>query len=117
MTDNVARLFETNNQAAAKSSHDPQHEAPEAKCHVDEVDAILHLAELVPVVRSKLKIDDCFPDDAILAGLQAAAAPSDPRARWQAIFASNLGHWLALKTDDLHAALNTLLMLLPPPRS
>lgn len=78
---------------------------------------ILHLAELVPIVRERLSIDPMFPDDGILAGLRAISSKSHPRARWKAAFGSNLGHWLALRSNDLHASLNTLISLLPPPRS
>jgi hypothetical protein len=80
-------------------------------------DQILHLAELVPIVRQRLAIEDAFPDDAILAALRVIANKSHVRARWKAAFNSNLGHWLALKRNDLHTALETVINLLPPPRS
>ena len=80
-------------------------------------DQILHLAELVPIVRERLEIDAAFPDDATLAGLRAITAKSHNRARWKAAFNSNLGHWLALRSTDLNASLNNLISLLPPPRS
>lgn len=110
MTDNLAKLFEPPGKAPALLD-DQMDQQPTA------VHDILHLAELVPIVRERLDIDTAFPDAAILAGLKAVAAKSHTRARWQAAFNSNLGHWLALKGDDLHASLNTLISLLPPPRS
>jgi len=78
---------------------------------------VLHLAELVGVVRERLNVDSAFPDAAILASLQAIASRSDPRGRWRAAFDSNLGHWLALKGSDLNTALNTLVALMPRPVS
>jgi hypothetical protein len=78
---------------------------------------VLHLAELVGVVRERLDVDSAFPDAAILASLQAIARRSDPRGRWRAAFDSNLGHWLALKGSDLNTALNTLVALMPRPVS
>lgn len=77
---------------------------------------VLHLNELVGIVRRRLDIDDAFPDDAMLASLQAISARSAPRDRWRAAFDSNLGHWIALKGADLNSALNTLIALLPKPR-
>jgi hypothetical protein len=73
----------------------------------------LHLAALVPVVRERLGLDSSFPDDAVLASLRMIAAPASPWERWQAAFHSNLGHWLGLKADDLNAALNVLVEMLP----
>ena len=79
-------------------------------------DDILHLAELVPVLRQRLELDSAFPDDAILASLRSIAAETAPRERWRAAFDSNLGAWLALKGRDLNTTLNTLIALLPKPR-
>lgn len=78
---------------------------------------VLHLAELVDVVRRELAIDSAFPDAAILASLQTIARRSDPRERWRAAFESNLGHWLALKGSDLNTALGVLVALMPRPTS
>ena len=77
---------------------------------------ILHLAELVPILRQRLEIDAALSDDAILASLKVIAACSLPRDRWRAAFGSNLGHWLALQGRDLNTALNTVVALLPRPR-
>lgn len=77
---------------------------------------VLHLAELVPVVRQRLGLDAAFPDDAVLASLETIAKCSTPRERWRAAFDSNLGHWLALKGADLNSALNSLVALVPGPR-
>lgn len=84
---------------------------------VRDAQDILHLAELVPIVRERLAVDCAFPDDAILSSLRTISARSSARDRWTAAFESNLGHWLALKGKDLNAALNGLLVLLPSPRS
>src|SRR4051812_45390147 len=77
---------------------------------------ILRLADLVPVVRQRLDIDEIFADDAILASLKAIASRTSPRERWSAAFNSNLVLVLALRGGDLDLALNTLLGLLPRPR-
>ena len=78
---------------------------------------ILHLAELVPIVRERFALPDGFADDAILASLRVIAGHSQPRDRWRAAFASNLGAALAHAGCDLNTALNTLLALLPRPTS
>jgi hypothetical protein len=78
---------------------------------------ILHLAELVPVVRQRFALPATLADDAILASLRAIAGHSDQRARWRAAFSSNLGAILALQGRDLNTTLTTLLALLPRPLS
>jgi hypothetical protein len=78
---------------------------------------ILHLAELVPVVRGQFAVGPEFSDDAILASLRAITRWSDQRGRWRAAFNSNLGYALAIGGRDLNTALNTLLALLPRPLS
>lgn len=97
--------------------HVQSREAPRAAPGPTPAHDILHLAELVPVVRQRLDVDGSFPDDAVLASLKAIAAQTSQRERWRAAFNSNLGYWLALKGCDLNTALNTLVFLLPPPRS
>ena len=122
MTDSLAKRL-----AACAESHPwpfPQRDEPEAEAPTDakpseqhsEMD-ILHLAELVPIVRERLSIDENFPDDSILASLKSITAKSAARDRWQTAFSSNLGSWLTLKGEDAENALNTLVTLLPPPRS
>jgi hypothetical protein len=74
---------------------------------------ILHLAELVPVVRSRLALAPTFPDDAILASLRTIAAESGTRDRWRVAFTSNIGVALASGGRDLNTALNTLIAMLP----
>lgn len=78
---------------------------------------ILHLAELIPVIRQRFGLDDTYPDDAVLASLRSIAAHSGSRERWQAAFRSNLGHWLGQRGTDLNTSLNTLVGLLPRPTS
>jgi hypothetical protein len=78
---------------------------------------ILHLAELVPVVRARFSLSSEFSDDAILASLRAITSWSEQRGRWRAAFNSNLGYALAIGGRDLNTALNTLLTLLPRPLS
>ena len=92
--------------------HTDQPAADQRVAAQHRIDA-LHLAALVPVVRDRLGLDSSFPDDAVLASLRMIAAPQSRWERWQAAFHSNLGHWLALKADDLNAALNVLVELLP----
>ncbi len=78
---------------------------------------ILHLAELVPIVRERLNISEAFPDDALLASLKAVTAHTNLRERASAAFASNLGQHLGQTSADLQTAMEVLLALLPPPRS
>ncbi len=78
---------------------------------------VLHLAELVPVLRSKLAIGLDFPDDAILASLKIIAARSTHRERWHAAFLSNLALWFSSQGRELSHALTTVLEALPPPRN
>lgn len=73
---------------------------------------ILHLAELVPVVRERLGLGG-VSDDVIMTCLKAIAAQSEPRERWRAAFSSRLGEMLSRQGRDLNTALNTLLALLP----
>ncbi len=78
---------------------------------------ILHLAELVPVVRQRLGVADSFEDSLILASLRAIAAETGDRARWRVAFQSRLGLWLSQQGRELGQALTTLVALVPPPRS
>ena len=77
---------------------------------------ILHLAELVPVLRQRLELGHALSDDVILTSLETIAARSSPRERWRAALDSSLGHWMAHEGRDLNTALNTLVALLPKPR-
>ncbi len=79
-------------------------------------DDILHLAELVPIVRRRLAIGADFSDDALLASLKRIASRTCQRDRWTAAFESNLALWLSSHGRDMGWALNTLIALLPPPR-
>ena len=78
---------------------------------------ILHLAELVPIVRARFGLGDGFADDAILSSLRVIAANSDERQRWLAAFNSNLGRSLASEGHDLNTALSALIALVPRPTS
>lgn len=78
---------------------------------------ILHLAELVPMVRTRFGIEQSFPDDAILASLKSIAAASSDRERSTAAFASNLGRYLDCGSQSQTASLSTLIAMLPPARS
>ena len=77
----------------------------------------LHLAELLPVIRSRLALDPMLSDDHILASLAEIAVKGDRRERWRTAFNSTLGQWLALAGRDLNTALGLLLALVPAPRS
>jgi hypothetical protein len=78
---------------------------------------VLELAALVGVVRRRLRVDDAFTDEAILASLKAICERTNGRERWSAAFNSNLGLVLALRGGALDADLSTLLGLLPRARS
>ena len=78
---------------------------------------VLHLAELVPVLRSKLAIGADFSDDAILSSLKIIASRSSHRERWHAAFLSNLAIWFSSQGRELSHALKTVLGALPPPRN
>jgi hypothetical protein len=84
-----------------------------AAAHSGAAPDILHLAELVPVVRQRFELAETFPDDAILASLRMITAASHTRDRWRAAFTSNLGLALAREGRDLATAFDTLLALLP----
>ena len=83
----------------------------------DCVSDVLHLAELVGMVRRRFAIAQSFPDDAILASLKTIAAQSDTNARIATAFMSNLGQHLERGRPDQRTAIVTLVGLLPPPRS
>lgn len=74
---------------------------------------ILHLAELVPVVRQRFALADTFADDPFLASLRGISSQTLSRERWRAAFGFNLGIALIAKGRDLNTALNTLIALLP----
>lgn len=98
----------------------PDRASGPARADVDRVTAaldILHLAELVPVVRERFALADTFADDAILASLRVITSQTLPRERWRAAFSSNLGVALVAEGRDLNTALNTLIALLPRPTS
>lgn len=78
---------------------------------------ILHLAELVPVIRERFGVEDSFPDDAILASLKNIAAASSDKERSEVAFASNLGRYLDCSSQPRPASLASLIAMLPQPRS
>ncbi|MEO1280274.1 MAG: hypothetical protein AAFV69_00920 [Pseudomonadota bacterium] len=78
---------------------------------------ILHLAELVPIVRQRLGVAVEFPDELILSSLKSIADETTDRDRWRVAFESRLGLWLSTQGRELGRALMTLVSLLPPPRS
>ncbi len=77
---------------------------------------VLHLAELVPILRERLDIPTDFMDDAILASLKRIAQRSDERQRRQVAFGSNLVRYLAARGRDIDFVLRELIALMPPPR-
>ncbi len=77
---------------------------------------VLHLAEVVPIVRQQLDVPTEFTDDAILSSLKMIAMRSSERERWRVAFDSNLARYLSIRGRDLGQALQRLLALLPPPR-
>ena len=78
---------------------------------------ILHLAELVPVVRKRLGIDETFSDDAILGSLKLISAVTYDRDRAAVAFTSNLGRYLDSKGQQPSANLAAFVAMLPRPRS
>lgn len=77
---------------------------------------VLHLAELVPVVRRRLDVPADFSDDAILASLKRIAQRSDERQRRQVAFNSNLIRYLSIRGRNMDFVLRELVALIPPPR-
>ncbi|MEM9355350.1 MAG: hypothetical protein AAGB04_03985 [Pseudomonadota bacterium] len=78
---------------------------------------ILHLAELVPIVRKRFYIEQKFSDDAILASLKTIAAATTDRERSSVAFTSNLGRYLDSSSQQKEAGLAGLIAMLPRPRS
>ncbi|MEM7750326.1 MAG: hypothetical protein AAF346_18905 [Pseudomonadota bacterium] len=78
---------------------------------------ILHLAELVPIVRKRFYIEQKFSDDAILASLKTIAAASTDRERSSVAFTSNLGRYLDSSSQRKEAGLAALIAMLPRARS
>lgn len=77
---------------------------------------IMHLAELVPVVRLRLNVPADFTDDAILSSLKRVASKTSDRERWRSAFDSNLARYLSIRGRDLGHALQELIAMIPPPR-
>lgn len=78
---------------------------------------ILHLGELVPLVRDRLMIGADLSDEAIFSSLAAITSRTSARERWNVAFGSALGSSLASRGSDLNTALNVLMALVPKPRS
>ena len=89
------------------------HDQPAA---AGSAEIVLHLGELVPLVRARLSIGAGLHDEAILASLAAITSRSDRRERWRTAFGSSLGQWLAMRGSDLNTSLNVLMELVPRPR-
>ncbi|MBU1213039.1 MAG: hypothetical protein KJ587_17480 [Alphaproteobacteria bacterium] len=77
---------------------------------------IMHLAELVPVVRERLNVPADFADDAILSSLKRVASKTSDRERWRSAFDCSLARYLSVRGRDLGHALQDLIALIPPPR-
>lgn len=75
------------------------------------------LAQIVPLVRARLKIGGDIADETVIAALAAITACSDLRGRWMAAFNSELGQALAASGRDLNTALRVLTALAPEARS
>jgi hypothetical protein len=113
--------------ASVRPQYMPQDDAPTQPLHrswrgaphaaeIRSLADVLHLAELVPVVRQRLDIPDEFSDDSILSSLRRIANRSSDRERWRAAFDSNLARYLASCGRDLGLVLQELITLIPPPR-
>ena len=96
--------------ARIKSGHERDMACQDA---VEGAEDILHLIELVPIVRSRLKIKSAFSDDAIFASLKKIVQCATQSGRRRAAFKSQLGLHLCHKGQDLSAAIVKLLALLP----
>jgi hypothetical protein len=90
------------------------YETPEEFRHLYEIDPI---ADPVGALRQRLLIDGDVSDVTIAASLAAIAAKGPARERWLAAFTSPLGKVLAMRGDDLNAALNIVLSFAPKPAS
>ena len=104
------------NQGGRASPGAPAH-SPQARSRDSQGLDILHLAELVPVVRATFGIEQKFSDDAILASLQTIAAATTDRERSEAAFSSNLGRYLDCSGQQRDGGLTSLIAMLPRPRS
>ena len=91
--------------------------SPQRQDAEEQVLDILHLAELVPLVRAKFAVERNFSDDAILASLQSITAVTSDRERSEAAFQSNLGRYLDCSDQHRDAGLPALIAMLPRPRS
>lgn len=77
---------------------------------------VLHLAELVPIVRQRIDVPLDFTDDAILSSLKRIASRTSDRERWRSAFDSKLARYLSTLGRDLGRALQEIIALIPPPR-
>lgn len=75
------------------------------------------LAQIVPLVRARLKLENAITDQMVVAALDAIARCSDQRGRWMTAFNSDLGRALATGGRDLNTALRVLVALAPEVRS
>ena len=78
---------------------------------------ILHLAELVPVVKQRLGIDETLSDDAILGGPKLIGAVTFDLDRADVASTSNLKYYLGNKVQQPSADLEALFAMLPQSRS
>jgi hypothetical protein len=76
-----------------------------------------HLADLLPAVRQRLRLETAIDDGMLLASLVEIARYGERPDRWRAAFNSALGQWLALRGRDLNTTLSVLIQMLPPARS
>lgn len=98
---------------------EPLHRSWRGAPHAAEIRSladVLHLAELVPIVRERLDVPADFTDDSILSSLKSIATRTSDRERWRAAFDSNLARYLSIRGRDLGGALQELVALIPPPR-
>jgi hypothetical protein len=73
-------------------------------------------AAAIDALRERLGLDGSLDDQSIWVSLREVGRFADPATRLQAAFDSTLGHWLALRTSDLAAAL-ALVIAVAPSRS
>ena len=91
--------------------------AERGKPHVTDEGPPSTFAQIVPLVRARLRIDAGISDETMIAALAAITAHADQRGRWMAAFNSELGQALAATGRDLNTALRVLIALAPEARS
>ena len=78
---------------------------------------VLHLGELAIIVRNEFRLADRMSDIEILGSLQGVMAAQTRRARWMALFTSELGGVISRQQRDLNTAMGFILAQMPTRQS